>query len=346
MPDSAWRAVRTRLGAFFANATGALDPGPRLALLEASASANADVRRIRGTPDESEFSAKLAQLLFIGALHQAGFEFHELPKRSGHKPDVTGTLLGVGSVSAEVYKPVDEATFEAYRAELSDALRLADVGWSYTADISWRTNPVTARLPDRSYKDRHLRITSVLDHLLSPARNASQAESYVATLPEEDLGLAATVRITNLTPWRSPRLDPTRLVIMGWNNNSWSLEASAYALANKIINKARQEQALSRHADCRILAVDCSTLRTTWDLTLTPDGRSIAVVCDAIAQRLGELPNALSGVVLWNPYVGPGQTRRVVAATRGVPARLYDALAGCEWGPLREEAGVLRLDSR
>jgi hypothetical protein len=342
-PGSRWRVGNSRLCAFLARASRAENPNSKLRIV-ATALAATSHRTFSNAVAEDEFGPRLAQLLLVAALADSGFDFHTLPAASPKRPDVTGTFPGLGTLSAEVYKPFDEPSTDAYRSELCDGIELADVPWSYLADISWHTRPNRSCVRDRSYRERHRRIRDTVN-VLFPKDGARYVDPSVSVrCADDELGLSATVRLVNVEPWPSPACGPSRGTIMGWNNAPWSMETHADAVANKITNKALLEQAQSRVADWRLLVVDCSTLSSAWDLSLTPDSHTIDALCSAVGSRQDEFPPGLNGIVVWNPNIWPGEARRVVAATEDVPRELLDALAGCRWKCFRSASGLLRSD--
>jgi hypothetical protein len=340
-PSSEWHSSSARFAAFLTRATRAPDPAPRLAVVD-SASASRYRNAVVKTTAEHEFRDQLAELLLIAALADSGFSFHSLPRAGAEDPDVTGTFPGLGSVSAEVYQPADDASKQAYMLELTDAVELADVPWNYLATIDWYEEPsrlVSKR--DRSHKARHSRIRDTIEELFM--RDRCPRDGSSSTCIDEVAGLRAEVRLSSVEPWLLPGSAFERAVSTSWSNPPWIVENDADAFANKVVNKANRRQAQSREADLHLLVVDCSNLRLTWDMSLTPDARTIDAVCLAVGNRLNEFPKDLDGLIVWNPNVPPGKAERVVAASKGLPEVLLDGLAGCPWPTCDTTTGLVKL---
>jgi len=312
-----------------------------MATLEA-AFAVTTVPGIVGTTSEEEFNDKLAELLVKAALARSGFCFRSLPALTMRKPDVEGELPGVGTICLEVYKPCDDPAKSAYMSELTDAVELADVPLDYVAFIDWSEAPSRPRpLPTRSYQDRHRLIDDAVSRLFDSASAGSVAATSCI---DPGAGLQADIRLAGIASWADPAVPFERATNRVWADPPWIVENDADAVANKIVNKAGQGQAESRQADCSLLVVDCSSLRLTFDLSLSPDQRTIRALCSSLGLREAELPQGLTGVVVWNPYVDWGDPRRVVAATGGVPQPVLNALAGCPWDGLLGAHGLLARD--
>jgi hypothetical protein len=122
------------------------------------------------------------------------------------------------------------------------------------------------------------------------------------------------------------------------------VESDTDSVANKVVNKAKQGQAETRRADHSLQVVDCSSLRLAWDLSLSPDQRTVQALCSSLALRQGDFPPRLTGVVVWNPHVDWEDPRRVVAAMGDVPQPLLHALAGSPWDGLRGAHGLRAKD--
>ncbi len=220
----------------------------------------------------------------------------------------------------------------AYIRELNDAIDLADLPWGYTASVYWRSGRKAEdpRL-QQSARKRHQHIEHVVCQL-SEGLGKNHQDDYVRLVFRDDVAdLDADIELSHITRWERPEESPGRLIVTSWGHWPWNVEANAARVAEKLARKRRKGQAQSRQAGTRVLVVDCSCLKSYWDLALSPDDRTIGAYCDAVESQLDCILVDLDGVVLWAPYVPLGEPKRLIAASTGLPQTLLAALSGCPW---------------
>lgn len=345
-PDTCWRIGRTRLAALLAKYSRASDPHPRLRIIE-NAMTVSPRQQFVSTASEPDHLSALAELLLVDALDQAGLLFHHLPldptaRRANALPDVTGTLPGLGTVCLEVYQPRDELARAAYAGELHDAVELADLPVGYVAGLSWSTSRGVVALPSARVRSR--RIASWLAELGDSLRSAAEGSEIEAAFRDDEAGIACEVTLSSITIWDDPLQAPFRRTESSWGG-MWSMLDHAASVANRLESKGNRRQAVSRLADQRLLIVDCSTMRSFWDLAISPHVPSIEVMCDALDERRDPIMRGLDGLAMWAPYVPSGELRRVVLAAEETSPMLTAALAGGAWEPTVARGRLVRLDT-
>lgn len=354
-PNSDWRTADTCLLAFLSRASTTTNPPhARLQALESALStdwgASRDASDLLRTRDSVRFLSSIAEALTLHSLVKSGFRFHNLPlavAAKGHtKPpaDITGNLPDVGTLSVEVYQPKDDIAYRAYMEDLDNALDLADVAWSYTSGVSWTVADRSRnRFVAPPLKHRQTTTETCLQQLWSHMPN--NGGEACTTMDDPDIGLRADVTLSDVTSWTDPEVLPGRARCEGWSFGLWNVEAFAESVAGRLAGKSRKGQASRRAADLCLLMVDCTALRSFWDLCLTPDARTIGALCDAIEAQLHRVSKDLDGLLVVGPYVPRGEARRLVAASANLPQRLLDAVAGCQWSPAQATPNLVRLAS-
>lgn|GEM_PF-6313745 len=342
-PESDWRTADTCFSAMLSRASAtSADPHPRLRALELPLSTQwgdsrdgADLLRTR---DSVRFLSCLAEALTLHSLLEGGFAFVSPPpsanvdSKSKTPPDITGTLAGIGVLAVEVYQPKDEIAYRGYMEDLQNLLDLADVGWSYTAGISWTISDRSRSgrtAPKREIRERHTE--ACLREIMAQVEEGRDTAATV--LEEGSIGLRAEIDVRDIQPWTDPDQIPDRNRCEGWSFGPWNAEAYADSIARRVAVKSRKRQASRGDADLRVLVVDCSAVRPYWDLALQPDVRMTASLCAALEARAGSIDRQLDGFLLLAPYVPLGQARRLVLASADLPRELFDVLAGCSWEP-------------
>ena len=345
-PDTRWRVGWTRFAAFLAKGAGASDPHPRLRIIENAMTVSPRQQFVSTTSEPDHLSA-LAELLLVDALDQAGFIFHDLPldptaRRTNALPDVMGTMPGLGTVCVEVYQPRDELVRAAYAEELHDAVELADLPVGYVSGLSWSSSQGVGALPGA--RVRHQRIASWLAGLAELVRSAPSGSEVEAAFRDDEAGIACDVRLSAIEAWDNPGQRPYRQTVGSWGE-MWSMPAHAASVASRLESKGNRRQAVSRLADQRLLIIDCSAMRSFWDLAISPHPPSIDIMCDALEERRDSIMRGLDGLVMWAPYILAGERRRVVLAAQETSPELITALAGVAWEPIVARGRLTRLDS-
>jgi hypothetical protein len=350
-PNTRWRLTRTRFGVFLAKAARATDPHARLRILENALTVSPRHQFI-STSSEPEHLSALAELLLVDALSTSGFCFHDLPidpaarRQHARLPDVMGTLPSLGTVCLEVYQPRDDLARAAYADELKDALEFADLPLDYVTGLSWTLGaPQASGTPSPGAHERHRRIMQWIEELIEQLPTAKAGAAVASTFRDQEAGVVCKATFSRVERWDDPSRAPHRQTVASWGG-SWGMAAHANSVASRLESKGTRRQAGSRVADKRLLIVDCSTMRSFWDLALSPHGPSIDVMCDAINERYESITRGLDGLLMWAPYVPLGELRRVVLAAQETPPALTTALAGAPWGPMVVRGSLARLDDR
>ena len=101
------------------------------------------------------------------------------------------------------------------------------------------------------------------------------------------------VTLTQVQPWANGTTEPARAAATGWNGQPFSEELNAAATVEKIVRKANKRQAQSRVADHSVLVVDCSGLRSYWDLGNLAVPADHRCVCKGAAWPSSRSPRGL-----------------------------------------------------